>query len=142
MLQLKTAISSTKKTKQQRKYLFLIQILLKISTSFITSNDFRRLCPLVFVMPSSKHKYQCFLILVQSFSACTFSRIYALIVSDTELSSVWSYIFLLNGPDKKPKQNSSKTKRHSRQQEAKSFRRRTAVSQQNFFWRVVTGTLR
>ena len=57
---------------------------MKISTSFITSNDFRRLCPLVFVMPSSKHKYQCFLILVQSFSACTFSRIYALIVWDTK----------------------------------------------------------
>ena len=36
-----------------------------------------------FVMPTSKRKYQCFLILVQSFSACTFSRIYALIVSDT-----------------------------------------------------------
>ena len=42
------------------------------------------------------------------------------------VSSVWSYIFLLNGPDKKPKQNSSKTKRHSQQQEAKSVRRRTA----------------
>ena len=94
-----------------------------------------------FVMLTSKRKYQCFLILVQSFSACTFSRIYALIVSDTELSSVWSYIFLLNGPDKKPKQNSSKTKRHSQQQEAKSVRRRTAVGQRNFFWRLVTGTL-
>ena len=35
------------------------------------------------VMPTSKHRYKCFLILVQSFSACTFSRIYALIVSDT-----------------------------------------------------------
>ena len=43
-------------------------------------------------------------------------------------SSVWSYIFLLNGQDKKPKQNSSQTKRHSHQQEAKSARRRTAVS--------------
>ena len=58
-----------------------------------------------------------------------------------ELSSVWWYIFLLNGPDKKPKQNSSKTKRHSQQQEAKSVRRRTAVGQRNFFWRLVTGTL-
>ena len=35
-------------------------------------------------MPTSKHKYQRFLILVQSFSACTFSRIYALTVSDTK----------------------------------------------------------
>ena len=93
-------------------------------------------------MLSSKLKYQCFLILVQSFTACTFSRIYALIVSDTELSSVWSYIFLLNGPDKKPKQNSSKTKRRSQQQEAKSVRQRTVVRQRNFFWRVITGTLR
>ena len=48
----------------------------------------------------------------------------------------------LNGPDKKPKQNGSKTKRYSQQQEAKSVRRRTAVSQQNFFGRVVAGTLR
>ena len=62
-----------------------------------------------------------------------------------KLSSVWPYIFLLhpvNVPGKKPKQNSSKTKRHSQQQEAKSVRRRTAVSKRNFFWRVVTGTLR
>ena len=49
-----------------------------------------------------------------------------------KLSSVWSYIFLLNSPDKKPKQNSSKTKQHSQQQEAKSVRQRTGVSQQNF----------
>ena len=58
------------------------------------------------------------------------------------LALVWSYISLLNGPDKKPKQNSSKTKRHSQQQEAKTVRRRTAVSQRYLFWRVVTGTLR
>ena len=49
---------------------------MKINISYITSNDFHRI---VFVMPTSKHKYQCFLILVQSFSACTFSRVYALI---------------------------------------------------------------
>ena len=59
-----------------------------------------------------------------------------------KLSSVWSYIFLLIGPDKKPKQNSSKTKRRSQQQEAKSVRQRTVVRQRNFFWRVFTGTLR
>ena len=59
---------------------------MKIDISFITSNDFRRLCPLVFVLNAnvtSKHKYQCFLILVKSFTACTFSRIYALTVSNT-----------------------------------------------------------
>ena len=120
-----------------------------LNTKTIESKHFNRILKrflqtlsVCFVMPTSKRKYQCFLILVQSFSACTFSRIYALIVSDTELSSVWSYIFLLNGPDKKPKQNSSKTKRYSQQQDAKSVRRRTAVSQGIFFWRVVTGTLR
>ena len=58
-----------------------------------------------------------------------------------KLSSVWSYIFLLDGPDKKPKQNSSKTKWHSQQQEAKSVCQWTTVSQQNFFGHVVTGTL-
>ena len=57
---------------------------IEVNISFITSNDFRRLCP----------------------------------------------------------ENSSKPKQHSRQQEAKTIRRRTAVSQGDFFWRVVTGTLR
>ena len=75
------------------------------------------------------------LILVQSFSASIFSRIYALIISDTNFYQFGHiYIILLDGPDKRPKQNSSKTKRHSQQQEAKSVRRRTAVSQQNFFF--------
>ena len=77
-----------------------------------------------FVMPTSKHKYQCFLILVQSFSACTFSRIYALIVSDTNFRHTF-----LNDPDKKWKQNSSKRKRHSQKQEAKSVRRSTNCRQ-------------
>ena len=53
------------------------------------------------------------------------------------LLSIWSYIFLLNGPHKtEPKQNSSKTKQHSR-----SVGWQTAVSQQDIFWWVVTGTL-
>ena len=91
---MKTAISSTKKTKQQRKYLIYIQKLLKINISFITSNDFRRLCPFVFVMLTSKHKYQYFpLILVQSFSAGTFSGIYALIVSDTNFQFGHTFSF-------------------------------------------------
>ena len=109
---------------------------IEINISFITSNDFRRLSPFVFVMPTPKHKYQCLLILVQR-SQCPVYIFKNLCVDcfRYKLSSVWSYIFFLNSPDKRPKQNSSKTKRHSRQQEAKSFRRRTAVSQQNFFWR-------
>ena len=52
-----------------------------------------------------KHNYGCFLILVQSFSACTFWRIVDSF-HECQLSSVWSYIFLSNGPEKKPKQNS------------------------------------
>ena len=51
-----------------------------------------------------KHNYRCFLILVQSFSACTFSRIVDSF-HENKLLSVWSYIFLSNGPEKKPKQN-------------------------------------
>ena len=132
-LLVKTSISSTKTTKQQREYLIFTQKLLKINISFITSNDFRRLCPFVFVMPTSKHKYLCFPILVQSVTACAFWRNLCVDCFQYKLSSVWSYIFLLNDPDKKPKQNSSKTKRYSQQQEAKSVRRWTAVSQQTFF---------
>ena len=89
------------------------------------------------IMPTSKLNYQCFLILVQSFSACSFLRIVDCL--QYKLSSVWSYIFLLNGPDKKPKQNSSKTKRHSQQQEAKSVGRRTTISQRNFFGSLLQG---
>ena len=65
--------------------------------SFITSNDFRRRCPFAFVMPTSKHKYQCFLILVQSFSAqCTFSGIYTFIS------------FVIHFPFKWPRQEAKK----------------------------------
>ena len=46
-----------------------------------------------------------------------------------------------SSPDKKPKQNISKTKQHSQQQEAKSVCQQTAISQQDVFWRIVTGTL-
>ena len=136
VLQVKTAISSTKEDKATTQILNLNTKTIEINISFITSNDFRRLSPFVFVMPTPKHKYQCLLILVQR-SQCPVYIFKNLCVDcfRYKLSSVWSYIFFLNGPDKKPKQNSSKTKRHSRQQEAKSFRRRTAVSQQNFFWR-------
>ena len=96
-----------------------------------------------FKMPTSEHKYQCFLILVQSFRACTFSEKRCLSPQvQTFTSLVIHLIFLLNGLDKKAKQNSSKTKQHSQQQEAKSVRRRTTVSQRDFFWRVVTETLR
>ena len=50
-----------------------------------------------------------------------------------KLLSVWSYIFLLNGPDKKPKQNDV----HSNKK-PKMF----AGEPPKLFWRVVTGTLR
>ena len=107
--------------------------LLKINISFITSNDFRRLCPLqVFVMPTSKHKYQCFLILVQSFSACTFQE------SIRWLFPIQTFIsFVIHIPFKWPRQE-DKTKQQQNkttftQQEDKTVRRRTAVSQGNFF---------
>ena len=51
------------------------------------------------------------------------------------------HIFFLNGPDKKAKENISKTKQHSQQQEAKSVRQQTAISEQDVFWCIVTGTL-
>ena len=79
--------------------------LLKVNISFITSNDFRRLCSFVCIcLHLLKHNYRCFLILVQSLSACTFSRIVDCF-HECKLSSVWSYIFLLNDLDKKAKQN-------------------------------------
>ena len=63
------------------------------SCSFITSNDSSaQTLSVCFVMPTSKHNYQCFLILVQSFSASTFSRIVDCF--QYKLSSVKSYIFL------------------------------------------------
>ena len=55
------------------------------------------------------------------------------------LSPILTFISLvIHFPFKWPRQE-AKTKRHSQQQEAKSVRRRTALTQQN--WRVVTGTL-
>ena len=68
--------------------------------SIITSNDFRRLCPFVFVMPTSKQKY----VSVFSFSCPKFQclHIFKNLCVDCfryKLSSVWSYIFLLKGPE-------------------------------------------
>ena len=89
---------------------------MKINISFITSNDFRRLCPFCFVLPTSKHNYRFFkiLILVQSFSACTFSRIYSWLFSRQTFINL-----VTHSPFKWPRQgakNSSKRKRHSQQQ--------------------------
>ena len=78
VLHVKIAISSAKKTKQQCEPLFKHEMssCIQGNISFIASNDFLQTLSFCFVMPStSKHKYQCFLILVQSFRACTFSRI-------------------------------------------------------------------
>ena len=71
-----------------------------------------------FIMPTSKDKYQCFLILVQSFSACTFQE------SIRWLFPIQTFIsFVIHVPFKWPRQE-AKTKRYSQQQEAKSVRRR------------------
>ena len=53
----------------------------------------------------------------------------------TFISLVLHFLF------KWPRQE-AKTKQHSQQQEAKKVRQRTAISQRDFFWRSVTGTLR
>ena len=123
MLHVKTAIHSsrTKETKQQYKSQFKHESYWKLTNRKRFQQTFSFCC----VMPTSNHNYRCFLILVRSFSACTFSRIVDCF-HECKLLSVWYYIFLLNGPDKKLKQNSSKTKQHSQQQEATSVRRRTA----------------
>ena len=60
-----------------------------------------------FVMPTSKHNYQCFLILVRSFSTSTFSRIVDCF--QYKLSSVKSYIFLF-----KWRRQEAKTKQQPR----------------------------
>ena len=78
VLHVKIAISSIKKTKQQCEPLLKHEMssCIQGNISFIASNDFLQTLSFCFVMPStSEHKYQCFLILVQSFRACTFSRI-------------------------------------------------------------------
>ena len=82
---------------------------MKINISFITSNDFRRLCPLVFVL--NANKYQCFLILVKSFTACTFSRIYPLTVSNTNFHQFGHKFLAFKCPrqEAKTKQQQNKT---------------------------------
>ena len=112
---------------------------MNIKSSFITSNDFRRLCPFVFVVPTSKHMYKCFLILVQSFSALHFQE------SMRWLFPIQTFIsVVIHFPSKwliqeaKTKQQRNKTTFIATRSQV---RRQTAVSQRNFFWRVVTGTL-
>ena len=55
-------------------------------------------------MSTSKHKY------VQSFSTCTFFKNLWVDCFRYKLSSVWSYIFLLSGLDKKPKEKQQQNK--------------------------------
>ena len=131
---MKTAISSTKKTKQQHKYLRLyILKLLKINISFINSDYFGRLCIGVFLVLSKVS------VLVHFHW-----RIYALLVSNTNRFISLVIHFPFKWPRQEAKTKRQQNERHSQQQQqqAKSVRRRTAISQRNFFWRVVTGTLR
>ena len=94
-----------------------------------------------FWMPTSKHKYQCFLILVQSFSACTFSRIYASTVSNTNFYEFGHIFFSFKWPKQeaktKPQQNKT-----TQNKKPRGFPDEPSVSQRNSFWHVVTGTLR
>ena len=103
---------------------------MKINFSFITSNDFHRLCPFFFVMPKFQYPGYIFK------NLCGDCFPYKLV----KLSSVWSYIFLLNSPDKKPKQNSSKTTfTAARSQECSPTNRHQPTK---LCWRIVIGTLR
>ena len=113
----------------------------------ITSNNFHRLCLFTFCNANlrSKHKYQCFFILVQIKDSVLvhFQGSMHWLFPIQNLISLVIHIFPFKWcPGKKPKQNSSKTKQHSQQQEANRVRWQTAISQQNFFWLVTTGTLR
>jgi len=92
------------------------------------------------IMPTSKQKYQCFLMLVQNFSACT-PRIYSLIVSDTNFHQFGHTFSFEMAQTRSQNKTAAKRNNIQQQQEAKSVRRQTAVSQRNLFWRVVTGTL-
>ena len=111
----KTVFLSTKKTNQQHKYF---------------TN------PFVFVMPTSKHKHQCFLILVQSFDQCsTFSRICVLIVSNTNFHQFGLKCSFYMAQTRSQNKTAAKQNYiHSNNlEEAKSIRWRTATSQWNFF---------
>ena len=106
----------------------------------MTLNDFPRLYPFVLLCQHLNTTISGLLLLSKVSVLLHFRE--SLIVSKTSFH--WSYIFLFNWPrqEANTKQLSSKTKGHSQQQEAKSFRRRNAVSELDSFWRVVTGTLR
>ena len=106
----------------------------------MTLNDFPRLYPFVLLCQHLNTTISGFLLLSKVSVLLHYRE--SLIVSKTNFH--WSYIFLFNWPrqEANTKQLSSKTKGHSQQQEAKSFRRRNAVSELDSFWRVVTGTLR
>ena len=63
-----------------------------------------------FIMPTSKDKYQCFLILVQSFSACTFQEsIRWLFPIQTFISFVIHVLFKWPRQEAKTKQQQNKT---------------------------------
>ena len=118
---------------------------MKTNISFITSDYFGLLCPFVFLMSTSKTSIGVFLVLSKVSVLVHFHwRIYALIVSNTNrfISLVIHFPFKWPRQEAKTKQQQNKRHSQQQQQQAKSVRRRIAISQRNFFWRVVTGTLR
>ena len=152
VLRVKITISSTKKTKQQCKYLIFKNTL---NTKTVKSKHFihflkrfPQTLSVCFVMPStitSKHNYQCFLI-PRPYSCPKFQSLYIfknrwLFPIQTCISLVLYFPFIWTRQEGRTKQQQNK-KTHSQQQEAKSVRRRTAVRQWDImFWRVVTVSL-
>ena len=86
-----------------------------------------------FVMPTSKHKYQCFLIRVQSFSACTFQEsIRWLFPTQTFITFVIHIPFKWPRQEAKTKQQQNKTTfTATRSQECSPTNRRQP---RKFFW--------
>ena len=74
------------------------------------------------IMPTSKQKYQCFLMLVQNFSACT-PRIYSLIVSDTNFHQFGHTFSFEMAQTRSQNKTAAKRNNIQQQQEAKSVRR-------------------
>ena len=98
-----------------------------MNISFITSNDFRRLCPLVFECQHLNTSISVFLFLSKVSVLVHFQGSMRRLFPKQTFMSLVIYFFLLSDPNKKPKPNRSKTKRHrTRSQEGSPTNRRSA----------------
>ena len=91
-------------------------------------------------MPTSKHKYECFVILVQNFSACTFQDyIHWLFPIETFISFVIHIPFKWPRQEAKPKKQQNKTTFIATRSQGCSPKNRRQP--RKFFWPVITGNL-